>query len=65
MTDAMIKRAMLDNERDVLRYVKKHGVVFGTPSSRPWQNAVIRVSEKGKLRYSRRHSGYVLKGEKS
>lgn len=60
-----IKQAMRQNERDVLRFVRKYGVYKPLLIDKAWHNAIHRLIGAGKLRWSSRRGGYVLmKGSK-
>lgn len=55
-----IKKAMRDNERDVLAHVRKYGrIALIGAMSISWHHAIDRLLASKRMRYSRKAGGYV------
>lgn len=56
-----IKKAMKDNERFVMRQIRKYGVVDTFYYSLPFMKAADRLEKRDKIRYSIKHHGMVAR----
>ncbi len=60
-TYKQIRQAMHDNEKAVIAHIKKYGSVGEGFCSPAWQNAIDRLVNAKKLKYSKDKSAYIIR----